>query len=179
MGAVSRVMAASGVRVWVAPGAELMPVDLDTRRLRFTRFHRWLNLGVAHGSVLAVAEALSLDPELLSVETHGGLRIFFGAGWDYSAPENYREPYIEIMYYRDDGPLLANHCCACHPRVPPISACTKKTCACLTCVVLKGALEPLQALRIDDVAILGPQAIATLLINPDADDIHPLAKALL
>ena len=176
---VSAVMAANDVRAWVSPGAELMPVNLENRELRFTRYHRWLQLGAMKGSELLVADALSQNDSLSSVETHGGLRIFFNTNWNESAPENYREPYIELIYYRDDDPLLASHCCACASRVPPIDACTKKICSCRTCVIYKPALEPLAPIRIDNVGVLGPFQIATLLLDVNASDIHPFVKNLL
>lgn len=178
--AIEVVLRKESITVWISPGASLLPSKRGKRVVKLTKYHRWLTFGIMHGDELGVIGALSRNSQLVAVETHGGLRVFFDSqSHTFKHTLNYREPYVDLIYFREDGRLLVSECCGCDPKPPPIEACTKKMCRCRACVALKDTLYPLEAVRLGGTVILAPKHIESILVDFSWDDIHPHARAQL
>ncbi|CDF34831.1 unnamed protein product [Chondrus crispus] len=163
---------AVNVTHWLLPGLGLLPPRRAGFDGRFTPWQEGVDLGVFQRDLLHVILAQSSLQALgiVPVESYFGLRLFHIGGHG-DARYDFRAPFVDLVYMRDEQGLVVSHCCDCAP--VSISSCTKTTCGCMVCVAAGGETWPLRDVHVEGVrrSVRGPSEKGRLLLPRDLDGV--------
>jgi hypothetical protein len=177
---ISDSLSSANATYWLLPGSGLIQSNPSSTKFRFTEWHRGTTIGVLQTEMMRVLLAVSsLDDtsrirhRILAVETFSGLRLFPVNG--VADPRlDYKEPYVDIMFFTLERERLVNFCCDCE-RVT-ISACTKKTCGCMICAYDVNSIFPVGNIPVEGVQhpLPGPKDVASVKLSATLPGVHPL-----
>lgn len=174
LGDIATGLKKNNITFWMLPGAGLL-ADNDARHARFTQWHEGVDIGIYQNDLLqlVVVQAELQYKGIEAVESYFGLRLFASNGLG-NDQYDFKEPFVDVKYFKDKGDHIVNHCCDCAP--VSIGSCTKKMCECLVCAAYKTRLFPLQDVLIEGVgtSIPGPKDFTSLLLKSASQVVHPL-----
>lgn len=167
----------ANVTHWLLPGIGLLPPKSDKRDGGEGRLNPWqegIDIGVYQDDLMQVILAQAeLQPKgIVPVESYFGLRLFSIYGLEDDRYD-FRTPFVDILYFKDDSGHSISFCCDCAPI--KVSACTKKTCGCLVCATKLEEVFPLSSIRIDGMRrdVSCPRNKDTLFLPKDIPGVHP------
>jgi hypothetical protein len=177
---ISDALSSANVTYWLLPGSGLIPSKSPSTQFRFTEWHRGTAIGVLQLEMMRVLLAVSslddtsrVKQRILAVETFFGLRLFPVGGFE-DPRLDYKEPYVDIMFFTPERNRLVNFCCDCE-RIA-ISACTKKTCGCMVCAYDVDSIFPVNNIRVEGVKhrLPAPNDVASIELSANLRGVHPL-----
>ncbi|KAI0567056.1 hypothetical protein FGB62_4g331 [Gracilaria domingensis] len=172
------------ITYWLLPGLNLLPPsneDGDGRVIgKLTPWHEGVDLGIFQDDLMKVIQVQTLlqSQGIIAVESYFGLRMFLESGYE-DTRYDFRRPFIDVVYFREEEDHVVSHCCDCVPN--SVGACSKKTCDCMVCLAKTDDVFPLATTQIEGVqcALKAPRRLETLMLRDTSNSVHPSLRKLL